>query len=290
MWMTCVAAVFMAAPALSADEATLDELSSSVVRLVDQVIETAIVDGAEYEVWLRDPSGGDPSPHLRTVSGTAFFVRTREHLYLVTAEHVARAMSGSCRAILMGVEHRPDTLALAELVGAAKPPTWLVHPEADAALLPLAPAPGTLTSATGVVPVTRAMLWAEPIPPSRDIPVTMLGFPMGLGSTGTFSPLSRETKIASGWLEYPRADTGEHAQFLFLQDPSVGGYSGSPVLDTGQIRVAGATIAPGGRCRCLGLVHGTVADLSGGKFAAVVPAIKIVELIRDAEAAVATSN
>lgn len=268
----------------SALAGTLDELSSAVVRLVDEIPELVRIGDASYEVWLRDPESGEMSPRTRVVSGTAFFVRTQDRLYLVTAEHVARQLTPSCQAIVMGLEHRPDTLALADLVGAAVPPMWLVHPEADVALLPLAPSPGTLTSATGVVPITRAMLWAEPTPPSRDVPLTMLGFPLGLGSGGAFAPFSRESKIAGGPLSYPRGDNQQSSVFLLLQDPSVGGYSGSPVFESGQPYFDGNAMMSGyGRPRCIGVVHGTISDSTGGKFAAIVPAIRIVELIRTAE-------
>ena len=111
-----------------------------------------------------------------------------------------------------------------------------------------------------------------------------MGYPLGLGATGYVSPLSIETKAASGFITLNRSDNGNPATFILLQDPSIGGLSGGPVFDTGK------NFFPGGRqmtvregISVVGIIHGVISDKSGGKFAAVVPATEIVKLFETVE-------
>ncbi len=45
-----------------------------------------------------------------------------------------------------------------------------------------------------------AMLCADKRAPSRDVILTSVGFPLGLGAVGYFSPLTSESKASSGLL------------------------------------------------------------------------------------------
>ena len=114
-------------------------------------------------------------------------------------------------------------------------------------------------------------------PPSRDIHVTALGFPLGLGAEGEFLPLCRESKVSSGFLK------DGASLFFLLQDPSVSGYSGGPIIEPGDPRIVGIQILQGGT-RCWGFVSGTFGDESGGKMCKVVPAFYAVELVREISA------
>jgi len=118
------------------------------------------------------------------------------------------------------------------------------------------------------------MLDATANAPLRAITITVLGFPLALGVQGSFSPISRETKAASGLLEIPRADTKKPASFFITQDPSIGGFSGAPVLDTGlPYRSEQAALFIDMRpMKIVGIVHGTLSDDTGGKLGAVTPA------------------
>src|SRR5206468_6794441 len=101
--------------------------------------------------------------------------------------------------------------------------------------------------------------------PDRDAPLTVLGFPLGLGVEREFSPISRDTKAASGLLTLPRFDTQIPATFFVMQDPSIGGDSGAPVIDTGGPRRAGQGLVLSAPTIVVGLVHGTLPDQTGGK-------------------------
>jgi hypothetical protein len=116
--------------------------------------------------------------------------------------------------------------------------------------------------------------------PSRDVFVTALGFPLGLGAQGQFIPLSRESKVASGML------SDDKGCFFLLQDPSVSGYSGGPLIEPGDPRVistpSGIATVTGGT-RCWGFVFGNYSDETGGKMCRITPAFYAVQLIHEAE-------
>jgi hypothetical protein len=109
---------------------------------------------------------------------------------------------------------------------------------------------------------------------------------LALGVTGSFSPISRETKPASGFLVLPRFDTKLPETFLLTQEPSIGGFSGAPIIDTGLPRLGEGNAAIKISDAPLGLVgtiHGTLSDPTGGKMGAVVPTYYLWELLTDVE-------
>jgi hypothetical protein len=113
---------------------------------------------------------------------------------------------------------------------------------------------------------------------SRDIEITCVGFPNGLGVSGRFSPFTFRSYISSGIITLNRADTKTPSDFFCLESPSIGGYSGGPVFDLGY-QVTGAMTTTKDKTRLLGIMHGTISDNTGGKIAAVTPAKYILEII-----------
>ncbi|HSR12816.1 MAG TPA: hypothetical protein VLS90_15340, partial [Thermodesulfobacteriota bacterium] len=71
--------------------------------------------------------------------------------------------------------------------------------------------------------------------------------------------------------------------FFILDKPSVGGFSGAPVFVLPGPYFSEDKVVTGKEIGCVGLVHGTLFDSTGGKFAAVVPSAFIAETIREAE-------
>jgi hypothetical protein len=118
------------------------------------------------------------------------------------------------------------------------------------------------------LPLDHFQAQREPV--SRDIELTSVGFPNGLGAQGMFSPLTYRSYVSSGLISLNRADTNTPCEFFLLENPSVGGYSGGPVFDLGIMIVGGMTTIKDRTC-CLGLIHGTISDQTGGKLAAVTP-------------------
>lgn len=114
--------------------------------------------------------------------------------------------------------------------------------------------------------------------PNRDLFLTSIGFPFGLGIQGYFSPLTFESKASSGLLTFPRADTPTLQTFFALENPSVGGYSGCPVVDLSIFRVGSMMTTGSGTC-VYGVMHGTISDNTGGKIAMVTPSYYVHELL-----------
>jgi len=204
--------------------------------------------------------------------GSGFLVRSGNAAYLVTAAHVARAVGKRIRIVMPGADGKP---VRASLVGAA----WRESSQADAAVNRL-----NIEESHREMILDRcapiALFSSRELPPSRDIPLTVMGYPLGLGADGYVSPLSIETRAASGFITMRRFDNNQFATFIILQDPSVGGLSGGPVFDTGKGYFAGGRkmITREG-VSIVGLIHGVIFDKTGGKFTAVVPSTEIVRLI-----------
>jgi hypothetical protein len=161
-------------------------------------------------------------------SGTGFFLVTSRTAYLVTADHVAKGMTGSDQAILRGSSDRPTRLSLKNLHGQTQL-AWIKHAEADVTVLPLKLSDHAVVALKGHV-LPMSCLFREDRAPARIFWLAVIGFPLNLGVEGRFSPLSRRTHASSGLLRFPRFDTGRTTTFFVLEDPSVQGYSGGPVF------------------------------------------------------------
>lgn len=269
---------------ISVEAQTLDKLSTSIVYLQRDVPETVTIDGIIYEIYLKPVGTKTPVPRTIKRTGTAFLVGERELLFLVTASHVARAMSTDSTVTIRTSNDAPVTFPIHKLTGTAGDLKWVFHDKADVAVLALHPT-------TDVMPLLsehflpKAILSAKLEAPSRDQPLTTIGFPLGLGVQEKFSPISRDSKPASGLVTFARFDTKQPATFYLLDSPSIGGFSGAPVFSMPGAFSSGGGLVIGGQLACVGLVHGTLSDDTGGKLGAVVPSAFIVETVDKAIAA-----
>jgi len=251
-----------------------DDLASVVVLLSKDTPKTVIVEGQRYEMGLRAPGEVSFKAQMQRLSGTGFLIQKGDMLFLVTAKHLATELDPDSRATVRADLARPHQVSLRELSGWQSDLHWKHHPSADASVTRLKPSVALIAELVGhFLPDTS--LAAEL--PSRDVTLTILGFPLSLGAEASFSPLSRDTHAASGVIRIPPGFDG-----FLLQDPSVGGYSGAPVFDLGlMIMGQGSISVRSGGPLCVGLISGTVSDDTGGKIATVVPAAVIRQLIDD---------
>ena len=261
---------------------TIAQLSVVVVYLHRSETYQVLDDGVKKEVWLKGPGDQSPQPRLITKSGAGFLVTDSTRLYLVTAAHVAKAMSSGNLVTLAGPNDTPETIPLDDLSGGPRQ-TWVQHASADVAVLVLKPSQQTLQRYLQGRFLPFEVFGAADTPPPRETQLTVIGFPKGLGVKGHFSPLTLQTLPASGFLSMKRFDIPIDTAFFMLQNPSTGGYSGAPVIDVSRY-VMGAVTTTGEGTRVYGLVHGTISDDTGGKLAAVVPARFIVETLHVASA------
>lgn len=215
----------------------------------------------------------DVKPGQNANIGSGILVSKNNFPYIVTAEHVALNVGSNCTILLPNRNGDPDTLKATEI-------NWKRSTNADVAIYKVDINDQRIRTRLLKRSVPFSLLSGRPLPPSRDIPLTVMGYPLGLGSTGHASPLSLETKAASGFITLSRFDNSKPATFILLQDESIGGLSGGPVFDTGRTYFSGARslTARGGGVSIVGIIHGVIGDETGGKFAAVVPSTEIVKL------------
>jgi len=258
-------------------QGSIDQLSSTVVFLKREDPDTVTVDGQVFEVGLRKP--GEQQFQLRKVvfgGSGVLVVRGETRPFLVTAKHVAQRLGADAQVSLRGGSGDPLQYSLGYLVGGGATVAWRHDTESDVSVVELHPTPALASLLSGhFIPLDS--LAADL--PSRDVSLVVLGFPLTLGAAPAFSPLSRETRAASGRIVNPKI-----GPVFLLQDPSVGGYSGAPVFDIDR-----PVLGPGSiglrpaKLLCVGIISSTLSDDTGGKFGAVVPSSAIRAVIEKVE-------
>jgi hypothetical protein len=244
----------------------LDDLASSVV-----FIETRTVGQSESKV------------------GTGFFALRNARMFLVTAGHVARSTNAGTTVTIRTEGDKPLQFRIQEISGKQGDQKWINHRQADISVLSLEPSPEVSKHfSEHFLPMN---LFPEKLAaPSRDRPLTVLGFPLGLGVKEKFSPISKECKPASGLLPLARFDNQQETSFFLLDSPSIGGFSGAPVflLPGTFSRSTGSASALvfSKKLQCVGVVHGTISDKTGGKMAAITPSWFVVETLEKAIATI----
>ena len=262
---------------------TLDYMSFSTVliREVKPVVELA--NGKNYEVWLKPEAEYVLIPKKMTVLGSGLIVIADGIPYLVTARHVATGMTENCEITFRGTNGVPETIGLRALTGQPQF-TWIHSEAADISVhaLPTITTNGSRLLEGRAVPL--GWLESQTNLPSRDLTLTALGFPLGLGAAEVFEPISKESKRSSGFLK------DANGTFFLLQDPSVGGFSGGPLFQSGDPRVvvAGESqigVASGG-AKIWGFVSATYSDETGGKMCRITPAAFAVDLIQKVQGSI----
>jgi hypothetical protein len=259
-----------------ANAAGLDNFLPAVVYLKTDLVETIEQDGRHLEIWLRDPATGKAGPKLVSTIGTAFLVAREGRVFIVTAQHVAATLRPNSTATVRLPDKGGSIIQLSNLLVS----DWRSHESADVAVAEVKPNTESISLLSSAF--SYDFITSKPITPSRSIRLTTIGFPLSLGIGKTVSPITRESMAASGPLDLPRFDNKKISPFFLLQDPSVGGFSGSPVFDLRlPIMQPNAIALPtsGSGPTCYGLVHGTISDDTGVKFAAIVPAVFIRQVI-----------
>lgn len=210
---------------------------------------------------IRIPQGQDEEV------GTAIFIHKDNEPFLVTASHVIKNITPQTYVVFSDKAGVPTKVLLSVLLGGS---VFTNHPQAD-----LAKAKIIVTAANAAYVNERFYPYdhidVSNNPLSKDIELTTIGFPLGLGALGAkFSPLSYRTYVAAPSITLPRFDNKVECDFIILESPSVGGYSGGPLFDLGYMITGGMTSTKE-KTLLHGIVHGTIPDQTGGKLAAITP-------------------
>ena len=211
--------------------------------------------------------------------GTGMFVSfstdyDSSSLWIVTANHVAKTTNENTIIIVATKEGKAKQLSLTMFGNMSN---WKHHTFADISAFRIFPSADNDEFLRGRFFPFDHFNFTK-IPVSRDYELTCIGFPNGLGAAGMFSPLTFRSFAASGFITMPRSDTKQNCDFFCLENPSVGGYSGGPVLDLGYSTNGVMTIKKE-KTVCHGIMHGTMSDNTGGKIALVTPAYYLQDII-----------
>lgn len=212
----------------------------------------------------------------KEITGTGSFLSKGNDLYIVTAAHVSKEMDRSAYVIIQGKDNVPVKI---ELIKLANPINWVNHPEADLSVLKLNPENEIMELYLQERFIPFEMVDTTKVPVTRNTQLTIIGFPLGLGAVGHFSPLTYRTFPSSSYITLNRFDIKTPQSFIILENPSIGGYSGGPVYDLSIIESGNMTMTGAGT-KLQGFIHGTISDETGGKLAAITPAYYLSDLIK----------
>ena len=209
-------------------------------------------------------------------TGTGSFISKNDEIYIVTATHVSKNMDDSAYVIIQGENNLPIKIELKKL---SNPIKWIDHPIADLSVLKLNPEKEILEKflQNRFVPFEMIEISKKAI--SRNTQLTIIGFPLGLGIYGLFSPLTYRTFPSSSLIDLNRFDNKTPQTFIILENPSIGGYSGGPVYDLSIIE-SGVMKLTGSGTKLHGVIHGTISDETGGKLAAITPAYYLTDILK----------
>lgn len=258
------------------------DLFSSIVYITDSIPATNTINNKEYEIVLKDPKSGKLKDLKGFKLGTGFFVSKDLDVYLVTAAHVAAGLSTNTKLTYLSKSGKKRELYISKLLEPnAKKINWILHPTADVALLhiPLKIIETDYFEKLDLGFIGHSGIMGELKVPDRLEEITVFGFPLGLGvSFNTIAPITKNLRPASDIIYLPRFDNKIINPFFLLDDPSISGFSGGPVMRVFSYDRTGFRPDSGVQPTITGLVHGTINDKTGG-FAAIVPGIKILETI-----------
>ena len=251
---------------------SIDSLSKTVVFLRQRSQAVEMKGGKKVEVWYRDPNTQKLEPKLDIVSGTGLIIRYHERDYLVTARHVAKALSPKAEIVMnhsggKSISFTFEWITQQKVTQGAK---WFHHPKADISIHPLC-----YSATLDQMPIDESLFPKQ----SKDIPLLtpayILGFPLGQGIQENLGPLAKKTQIASRTTSVDNAYVSPELQFILLDQALAQGYSGAPVFYfedvMSDLRIAGQRMKSGEKVHFVGILSGGLSDKTGGKISLVVP-------------------
>jgi len=258
-----------------ADIRSQGDLFGCVVMLANEFIETERVNGQDLQIWLKAPRSRRARPKMTRHLGTGFLLACDDRVFLVTARHVARRMGPRARMLFTGRGGAARVVALARLVGRRGAGIgWTHHPTADVSVARVVHAPGRLRGRF----LPAAMLPAKTVAPSGTVDLLVVGFPLGIINPRNLTPIAKRMHAASGVLQFCGDEMSRPAVFFLLDQPTMAGYSGAPVLIVQQPGRNSVPVTPLAM-QCVGLVSQTISDEGGAQFAAVVPGAVIRRMV-----------
>jgi len=216
-----------------------------------------------------EPKPSDKKPEkrkFRTLTGTGFFVHDGERMFFVSAKHVAEKLAPHTQLAFLNEKGESRAFRLGQLLRGPDDFKWKHHPDADVSVIEVFPRGGAKQE---VMDLSLSLGTLASVIPPRTTKAVICGFPMGQGTHGKISAITAVVHVASKRIPVAFAEKLMHA---FLVSPPAGsGFSGGPVfyLDPKTHKYV-----------CIGLLSGSIADVSGGKLSTVVPAEFILDMLK----------
>lgn len=258
---------------------TVDELGKTTVYLRKNKPAYELKAGKPQEVWYKDPDTEKFEQKLDHIGGTGFLVEHTKRIYLVTAAHVARDMTGDAETIWKAASGQIRIYNF-DLVQKSIPGAmWFFHPSADIAVHPF----GFAEKADHIL-ISEEIFADEKEKINLLTKASVLGYPFGLGINDVLSPLAKRTEIASWVTTIDNPVMRKDLKFILLDDDLAQGYSGAPVFISSEPQMNGnAPLAGGAQTKIIGIESMGISDQTGGKISLVVPIFYLVDIFNSKE-------
>lgn len=212
-------------------------------------------------------------------SGTAFVIKKESDFFLVTAAHVAKRISKNGTLSFFANTSQLLSLKLSNFFFANKSPNlfWNISDSSDVAIVRLANL-GKNKPLLEYICFSYEMLETQMGDYPRDLQTYYFGYPYYFQSK--YSTCFTQRSFFSSGLIFCKIAESENRMgyHLTLEDPSIQGFSGGPVL----VNVSSGVIySEGSETKITGIVSGTISDNTGGKTGLIAPAYYIAKVINN---------
>lgn len=265
----------------------IEKHSLTVAYIYSENIEMLLYEGKNNEIWFKDPKTSEFKPKLLINSGTGFFIHKNDRYstYLVTAAHVAKYTNMQTKIVVAGIEGNPVIKNLKEIVFKKDTLDWKYSQTSDIAVILLNM---QFMDEKDINLRTLSIDYLESdYEPDRSHELTCVGFPLNIGFNKFFSPVTKSSKPASGYIEVPNPELNRYETVFLLDDSSTPGFSGSPVFEFPNQIIDKESIIISVDTKIVGLVQGYISNkgqVNSGGFAAIVPASIVKKELESASA------
>lgn len=275
----------------------LKKVNNSVVFLREVRNKTINQNGYNYQIGLKDPESGEFFPYKTEYTGTGFSIFAPPFAYVITVKHLAETLTDSSLIKFSGA--RLDTLfKLRDVFYRIGNKRWYFSDSSDIAVgirklnfsiendtiseINDRDTTNNLFSSININSHTHTFinqLDLDLTAPFRDMDLLSIGYPSGIGNYK--KPQTTISKFFRSTSEMLDVETNN--PYFLIDDPSIDGFSGSPVFSCpfvfefdGKARTLGNKIKLES---LVGMVNGTYNDTNGGKFTSVIPSKLIMDVL-----------
>ena len=201
---------------------------------------------------------------------SAFMIRKHNRLFLITAGHASSETNGESQLHYLDPQNQPQWVTLKSIVEPSKNP-WNRDSVSDLAVAELIQRKGNEPYISHLNQLAFDEELLASTASKRRTEITTIGFPLGIGSSGTLSPLAVPGHIVSK--ELPAKNDWGTEPIIFSSPPLAQGTSGGPAIITADDATCEAVV---------GMYIGVMNDQSGAKLSKLVPSRLIKQLINEA--------